>query len=205
MTPTGNSQYYRARCGIVVYSHLTGCGGADLGRHCGGSPCLSHCSPSAHESPQDCPKPVILPLYTHAHVKVIQTNRASRTHTHKYTKQSLQTHNTKCKHWTWTDSSTNTLHILQTGKKTTNTKNNTKRRQTEDVTTGDTENTHKHSKLFNPKYLLHRPHMQQNQRNSGTWHQYKIRRKSLQKSQCGWWVRSNTPKKNAKICRGKRK
>ena len=86
--------------------------------------------------------------------------------------------------------------------KTTNTKNNTKRRQTEDVTTGNTENTHKHSKLFNPKYLLHRPHMQQNQRNSGTWHQYKIRRKSLQKSQCGY-VRSNTPKKNAKICRGK--
>lgn len=94
MTPTGNSQYYRARCGIVVYSHLTGCGGADLGRHCGGSPCLSHCSPSAHESPQDCPKPVILPLYTHAHVKVIQTNRASRTDTLTSTPSS------PCKHTT---------------------------------------------------------------------------------------------------------
>lgn len=50
---------------IVVYLHLTGCGGVDPGRHCAGSPCPSRCSPSAHESPLDCPKPGTLPLCTH--------------------------------------------------------------------------------------------------------------------------------------------
>lgn len=71
VTPTGCFWYYIAS--VVVYSHLTECAGADPGRHCGGSPCLSHCSLSAHESPLDCPKPATLLLYTHAH-----------SYTHKY-------------------------------------------------------------------------------------------------------------------------
>lgn len=72
MPPTGQFRNYT--CDVfaaVVYSHLTGCGGADPGRRCGGSPCLFHCNLSAHEFPLDCPKLVILLLYTHTYIYTV--------------------------------------------------------------------------------------------------------------------------------------
>lgn len=193
MTPTGHLWYYRAAGAdnVCVYSHLAGCGGVDPGRHCAGSPCLSHCSLSTHESPLDCPKPVILPLYTHTHTHWSYTQiniDCTSTHIHSQVHQAVPAniqHNTKCKHWTrQTHVPTDTLPVTHphTGKQQDRPKITPK------ITTNNRrhdrkthKNTHKHSELFNPKYLLHRPHMQQNQRNSGTWHQYNIRGKSLQK------------------------
>lgn len=62
-------------------------------------------------------------------------------------------------------------------------KNHTHQRryQIQQVTDKQTQ-THK---LLNPKYLLHRPHMQQNQRNSSIWYQYRVRRKIILQRQCG--------------------
>ena len=72
MPPIGQFRNYtRSVFAAAVYSHLTGCGGADPGRRCGGSPCLSHCNLSAHEFPLDCPKLVILLLYTHANIYTV--------------------------------------------------------------------------------------------------------------------------------------
>lgn len=93
------SELHRRRFAAAVYSRLTGCGDADPGRHCGGSPCLSHCSQSAHEFPLDCPKLVILLLYTHAYIYTV-------IHTHTQTElqaQLLKVHqalpeNVWCKH-----------------------------------------------------------------------------------------------------------
>lgn len=143
MTPTGHFWYYIVS--VVVYSHLRECAGADPGRHCGGSPCLSHCSLSMHESPLDCPKPVILLLYTHTHTHtVIHTNIdwILSTQIHSQVCQAVPAnvqHDTKCKHWTWqTWPQTHTLHNHKQAKTTTNIQNNTKRRRTRDVTTGNT-------------------------------------------------------------------
>ena len=136
----------------AAYSHLTGCGGAGPGRRCAGSPCLSRCSPSRRESPLDCPKPATLPLKTH----VIHSYKYNETHAHCYTQQSLQT--------------LAKLHIMQ----------NTEHQQAKNKSRNTTQRkrqarhhtrVHTHSERFNPKYLLHRPHMQQNQRNSGIRHQ----------------------------------
>lgn len=81
-------------------SHPVVCGGVGPETRCAGSPSLSHCSPSGHGSPRDCPGPAIRLLRTHTHTnrngdpfkyihkKVCQCTHAwmqSHTHTHTIT------------------------------------------------------------------------------------------------------------------------
>lgn len=104
VTPAGHfGNYTGGRFAAALYSHLRECGGADPGRRCEGSPCLSHCSLSVHEFPLDCPKPAILLLYTHGCI-----------HSYTQIQTKLQVHqalpeNVWCKHLTWKTTHT-TLH-----------------------------------------------------------------------------------------------
>lgn len=104
VTPAGHLGIYTGGgFAAALYSHLRECGGADPGRRCEGSPCLSHCSLSVHESPLDCPKLAILLLYTHGCI-----------HSYTQIQTKLQIHqalpeNVWCKHLTWQTANT-TLH-----------------------------------------------------------------------------------------------
>lgn len=167
------------RFAAALYSHLRECGGADPGRRCEGSPCLSHCSLSVHEFPLDCPKLVILPLYTHGCI-----HSYAQIQTKQQVHQALP-ENVWCKHLTW---QTTTQRCTSTNRqrKTTNWKEKTPHNNKDRHYEQQLTNTYTY-KLLNPKYLLHRPHMQQNQRNSSIWYQYSVRRKiTLQVSQCRW-------------------
>lgn len=193
MPPIGQFRNYTGSdFAAVVYSHLTGCGGADPGRRCGGSPCLSHCSLSAHEFPLDCPKLVILLLYAHGYIYTV-------IHTHTEWTTSSTTWSTPSTSWkclmqtlNMTDHEHN-ITQAQTGKgkqQRKKKKEDTKHTTTEtDATKSNNSQTNRHKqthKLLNPKYLLHRPHMQQNQRNSGIRYQYSVRRNIILQRQCGW-------------------
>lgn len=145
------------RCGVsgfFVDSHLAGCAGAGPGRRCAGSPCLSRCSPSARGSPPDCPKPATPPLNKRTGVSFTLEPQAQ--HTHEHVRQSLQTFQ---RHKTPTPNSSRPGNEEQAPHDRSH----------------DTE-----TERLKPEYLLHRPNMQQNQRDSGTWRQYNIRGKSLQ-------------------------
>lgn len=207
MTPTGHIWYHRGRgSGIVVYSHLTGCGGADPGRRCGGSPCLSHCSPSMHESPLDCPKPVILPLYTHAHThtEVIHSNIDCITNTqihlevHQAVSQTFNTtQNANTEHDRQTDGSTNTQTVThsQTGKKQEMPQNNNKK----NTTNGKSHNRKHNTQNYLTPSTCCIAHTCSKTRETAVYGINTTSEEShFRKSQCGWWVRSSIPEKNAK-------
>lgn len=81
-----------------------------------------------------------------------------------------------------------TLHKHKQAKENNKKKKGTKHTQTETdaaKSNNSDQQTQTNTNLLNPKYLLHRPHMQQNQRNSGIWYQYSVRRKIILQHQCG--------------------
>lgn len=122
------------RFAAALYSHLRECGGADPGRRCEGSPCLSHCSLSVHEFPLDCPKLVILPLYTHGCI-----HSYAQIQTKQQVHQALP-ENVWCKHLTW---QTTTQHCTSTNRQRKTKKlkrKNTTQQQRQTLRT----TTHKH-------------------------------------------------------------
>lgn len=169
LTPAGHlGNYTGGGFAARLYSHLRECGGADPGRRCEGSPCLSHCSLSVHEFPLDCPKLAILLLYTHGCI-----------HSYTQIQTKLQVHqalpeNVRCKHLTWQTHTT--LHKHKQAKDNKLKRKKTPHNREDGHYEKQLTNTYTY-KLLNPKYLLHRPHMQQNQRNSSIWYQYSVRRK----------------------------
>lgn len=127
----------------ALYSHLRECGGADPGRRCEGSPCLSHCSLSVHEFPLDCPKLAILLLYTHGCI-----------HSYTQIQTKLQVHqalpeNVWCKHLTWQTTNT-TLHKHKQAKEDNKLKRKKNTTQQKTDTTNNNSQTHTHTNYWTP-------------------------------------------------------
>lgn len=143
VTPAGHfGNYTRGGFAAALNSHLRECGGADPGRRCEGSPCLSHCSLSVHEFPLDCPKLARLLLYTHGCI-LSYTQIQTKLQVHRALPE-----NVWCKHLTWQTTNT-TLHKHKQAKEDNKLKrkNNTQqqRRRTLRIT------THKHIQTIEPQ------------------------------------------------------
>lgn len=197
----GTFDITRGMSALVVDSRLTGCGGADPGRHCGGSPCLSHCSQSTRGSPRDCPKLATLLLYTRAHGQTRKGYGPSREHreTHCTNKQCLQMFNTaQCKHTRDKLDDGATLQPQknrQDDKQTSKNNKEIERRPTTEFTCHRKEKKKKKKKTKPKKKHTYTNANTQNywtpstcciahtcsktRETAGTWHQYNIRRKSL--------------------------